>query len=140
MILIYCLMAASVSTWMGDCISMSISGDSLSDQTLNPCPWRSSCGDSMSMNFPLGGLIQDNFHFLSLFLEDSQPSLVFAGIFFMSVFLYSISLYEFQSLIATVHFLRTTIQKILYKFTSLVFGTLSSNITSQKGHFSKAEM
>ena len=30
---------ASVSTWMGDWISMSISGDSPSDETLNRGPW-----------------------------------------------------------------------------------------------------
>ena len=43
---------SSTDTWMGDRISMSISGDSPSDETLNRGPWRYSCGDSM--NFPLG--------------------------------------------------------------------------------------
>ena len=45
-------MTASVSTGMGDRISMSISVDSTSDETLNLGLWRCSCGDSM--NFPLG--------------------------------------------------------------------------------------
>ena len=45
-------MAASVSTGMGDRISMSIYGDSPSDETLNQGPRRGSFGDSM--NFPLG--------------------------------------------------------------------------------------
>ena len=43
---------ASASTWMGDRISMSISGESPSDETLNRGLWCCSCGDSM--NFPLG--------------------------------------------------------------------------------------
>ena len=40
-----------ISTWMEDRISMSISADSPSDETLKQVPWRCSCGDSM--NFPL---------------------------------------------------------------------------------------
>ena len=36
----------------GYCISMSISGDSLSDETLNRGPWDWSCDDNM--NFPFG--------------------------------------------------------------------------------------
>ena len=42
-------MAASVSTWMGDPISMSISRDSPSDETLNRDPWLCSCEDSMNL-------------------------------------------------------------------------------------------
>ena len=36
---------------IGDRIDMSITGDSLSDETLNRGPWRCSSGDSL--NFPL---------------------------------------------------------------------------------------
>ena len=43
-------LAQSVRAWMGDRISMSISGDSLSNETLNREHWRCSCSDSM--NFP----------------------------------------------------------------------------------------
>ena len=45
-------MAASVSTGIGDKISMSISGDSSLDKTLN----RGTFSDSM--NFPLGLIVQ----------------------------------------------------------------------------------
>ena len=44
--------SASVCTCMGKRISMSISVDSLSDETLNRGPWRCCYGDSMY--FPLG--------------------------------------------------------------------------------------
>ena len=50
---------ALVSTWTGNRISMSISVDSPSDETLNGGPWRCSCSDSM--NFPLGAIF--NVHF-----------------------------------------------------------------------------
>ena len=46
-------MAASVSTGMGDHISMSISGDSPLDETLNQGPCCCSCGNSMNFD-PLG--------------------------------------------------------------------------------------
>ena len=51
---------SSDSDGMGNHISMSLSGDSLLNETLNRGPRRYSCGDNM--NFPLG-LIQSNFHF-----------------------------------------------------------------------------
>ena len=47
---------------MGDCIDMSISGDSLSDETLNWGPWR--CSYDNSISFPLG-LIKCNFPLFS---------------------------------------------------------------------------
>ena len=37
-----------LGTWMGDRISMSISGDSPSDETINEVFWRCSCGYSMN--------------------------------------------------------------------------------------------
>ena len=43
-------------TWMGDRISMSISGDSPLDETLNRGPWRCSWGDSL--NFPKFNIVQ----------------------------------------------------------------------------------
>ena len=48
-------LAGLLSIGMDECISMSISGDSLLDETLNRGPWCCSCGNSM--NYPLG-LIQ----------------------------------------------------------------------------------
>ena len=44
--------ADSVSIWMGDCISMSISFESPLGETLNRGPWRCTCGNSI--NFPFG--------------------------------------------------------------------------------------
>ena len=58
---------------MGDHIKMSISGDSLLDETLNRSPWRYSCG--VSMNFPLG-FIQCNFYF-SFTVAQCKPDDIF---------------------------------------------------------------
>ena len=73
-------MAASVSTWMDDCISMSISGDSPSDETLNLGAWHCSCSDSI--NFPLGLCIVLFSFFFSIFCSYDLLLLLFFFFFF----------------------------------------------------------
>ena len=89
---------------MGDRIDMSVSGDSLSDETLNRGPWRCSCGDRM--NFPLG-LIQCKFSF-----------------FFFNSWEKKIAKFDLNQ----KHNESTLTLLLLYTYTSICFSGISLNV------------